>query len=1217
MLDYWEYTTVEGDWTGAVKVENTIENDKTQITVTIEEDRWYRAVFKPWEIIMPGDAVINGIDTQLSSLPAKGIILTFKQTGEDTLRSGTPAGMSLQFGWPSIVPVSEVTGLLIKIYAGDFHAGETPDAPLCEYMVPALGGSGDSIGAYVISATVYIERLPNAEGVTVEITRPNGAAARKYYALPIVRDLLEELRSKTLSDLEEYYLDGERFGTNPPGAEAPPDSVYKSFADVRYLLRDAYAGAREAILYDAATGDEISAAYESAIERFNQIIGLQAAIDEGDGDAYKAIPGVVKAAVMIGLRPSFSYAPTGHTLDDRYVVGGEKAWTLLVLESALESTSPGEWVVGCGSLDPNAYITSISSGGGDGKSVGGSPNGNIIYAVNASFPNTGLSSFGISDRSVMRIGNAGAGYSFPTIYGETDDLIWALAALREIYTDAELEQSEAYKSALSLISDWTTPVTKTVAAYNALFVAFPDDAEAMRRYDLSEAVLDVMALINAIGNVTPESEDAIAAAREAYGELSDENKALVPNYVTLTDAEAAFALLVAERPEYEAALSEVVRELGKLGLTVGSQGGEWALLAAVRSGAAVTGSTFTNGYLSSLNKLLNDGGLDNITTTNYTDFARITLALSSLGIDASNYSVAGETYDIAGQLTNFGRVAGQGVNGPAYALIALDSKPYIPENTAIRNQYVEYILGEEVNGGGWALSGDKADPDITAAVLQALARYRDNAAVGAAVTRGLAALKMLQDKTYGGFYSWGQYNSESAAQTVVALTALGLDPTGAEWTVGTSNNPLTALLAFYDAQNRGFRHALNGGADQMATEQAAYALAAYGRFMEGQNALYDMSDAFGGPAAGVNKNELDAAISLAQSLNETDYARETWGALETALASALDVRGDADAEQSDVDAAKSALYFAVADLLTAERYDVGAGRDILDAVLYAIEYRLITSGTVSFQRHIYYTAESWKYLEDANGAAKDVAPEAEREDADAAAQTLLDAMIGLELSPVYDRTLLNATLLANKNNLTESEYTAQSWSNYSGALTAAVEANQSDGKTQESVDIAAKTLILAIGDLTRGADENYAAVVSILQEIKRLVKENPIGDQGFSEESLAELETAVDKASLVSALRELTVNPPVLNTFLLEAARNAAWYLAQEPDMYTEETLATLSLASADSAIKILQNLYTEQSEVDADAAAILNAIKSLSRRERVLSADKTLLGLFITHAEL
>ena len=57
------------------------------------------------------------------------------------------------------------------------------------------------------------------------------------------------------------------------------------------------------------------------------------------------------------------------------------------------------------------------------------------------------------------------------------------------------------------------------------------------------AVKVVIARIDAIGEVTLDSKDAIEAARAAYDKLTDEQKKLVPNYETLTKAEETYAAL--------------------------------------------------------------------------------------------------------------------------------------------------------------------------------------------------------------------------------------------------------------------------------------------------------------------------------------------------------------------------------------------------------------------------------------------------------------------------------------------------------------------------------------------------------------------------------------------------------------------------------------------------------------------------------------------------
>ncbi len=76
---------------------------------------------------------------------------------------------------------------------------------------------------------------------------------------------------------------------------------------------------------------------------------------------------------------------------------------------------------------------------------------------------------------------------------------------------------------------------------------------AIRVIGAYEPADDVIALIDAIGEVTLESADAIAAARAAYEALDDEQKAKVTNYQLLVDAEAALEELnQPEKVTYEA-----------------------------------------------------------------------------------------------------------------------------------------------------------------------------------------------------------------------------------------------------------------------------------------------------------------------------------------------------------------------------------------------------------------------------------------------------------------------------------------------------------------------------------------------------------------------------------------------------------------------------------------------------------------------------------------
>ena len=143
--------------------------------------------------------------------------------------------------------------------------------------------------------------------------------------------------------------------------------------------------------------------------------------------------------------------------------------------------------------------------------------------------------------------------------------------------------------------------------------------------------------------------------------------------------------------------------------------------------------------------------------------------------------------------------------------------------------------------GGWALTGDVADPDVTGMALQALSKYQDNVKVKTATEKALVCLSNMQNDN-GGFSSYDIENSESNVQVIVALCELGIPYNDARF-VKNGNTILDELMSYYNKGN-GFNHTENGsGANLMATEQAFYGLVAVKRQQNGKSSLYRMSDA--------------------------------------------------------------------------------------------------------------------------------------------------------------------------------------------------------------------------------------------------------------------------------------------------------------------------------------------------------------------------------------
>jgi len=266
-------------------------------------------------------------------------------------------------------------------------------------------------------------------------------------------------------------------------------------------------------------------------------------------------------------------------------------------------------------------------------------------------------------------------------------------------------------------------------------------------------------------------------------------------------------------------------------------GAEWFVLSQARGG--VKNVPYYNGYHARVEVYVKSKGavIDSdrpLENQRSTENSRLILALSAIGKDAAN--VGG--IDLTAPLSDIDWVARQGNNGAFNALLALDCGGYGTDETRVG--LLEYILANESAGGGWAAAQRlPANPDYTAMALQALAAYRDDADVRAAIDRAVTVLSGLQ-LTNGsfGFEAEGA-NTESTSQVIVALTALVIDPVTDARFVKAGGNPVSALLA-YQMASGGFKHKpADTAADNMATDQAARALVAYDRFVNGGDSLYD------------------------------------------------------------------------------------------------------------------------------------------------------------------------------------------------------------------------------------------------------------------------------------------------------------------------------------------------------------------------------------------
>ena len=364
----------------------------------------------------------------------------------------------------------------------------------------------------------------------------------------------------------------------------------------------------------------------------------------------------------------------------------------------------------------------------------------------------------------------------------------------------------------------------------------------------------------------------------AYANCSDAAKKaqVMPVMENLTatqdEVDAAVAILTAgdtgDKADYKTTLNETMAQLAATVTepSFGTGAGEWTVLSLARGNYYDTGDKYFEDYYSRIEETVKEkaasvnlnGALHKVKST---ENSRLIMALSAIGKDPTK--VGGVDLVGAYSANGFSWIKKQGLNGPVFALIALDTYNYKTSDATIRQQCVDYILQAELANGGWALSGTTADPDMTAMALQALANYADNSDVKDAAERGFAALSSIQ-KDNGGYASWGSVNSESIAQVIVACTAWGIDPSTDSRFVKSGGSTVDALLEFYVPDGKGFAHVLEttggyagGEVNAMATDQACYALVAYDRFVNNKNALYDMSDVTHPEPAGIS-----ASISL-------------------------------------------------------------------------------------------------------------------------------------------------------------------------------------------------------------------------------------------------------------------------------------------------------------------------------------------------------------------
>lgn len=414
-------------------------------------------------------------------------------------------------------------------------------------------------------------------------------------------------------------------------------------------------------------------------------------------------------------------------------------------------------------------------------------------------------------------------------------------------------------------SGWMYTVNN-VAPSKALKDMMLEDGDVIRFYytdgsefadqTTAEEVEELIDKIPAVDELTLNDAKTVSEAEAAYNKLTDAQKEYIPQEKK-DKLEASVKRIAELKAEAQKSFEDAYVTTGNYlaGLLKGNEslGSEWVVLGLAR--ADRLSDIDTNAYYKAIVEAVKAKGSAQLSNTKSTENSRVILALTSIGKDVTD--VGG--YNLLEPLANLEFVNKQGTNGAIWALTALDSHDYeIPKlkdgadgTQTTRENLIQTILDSQLEDGGFAMTGDEADPDMTAMAIQALADYKDsNEAVKTAIEKAVECLSNMQDENDGGFMGSDGKSSESCAQVMVALTKLGIDPSADARFVKNGHSVLDALLGFY-VEGGGFEHVAGEGVNGMASEQGYYALASYSRMLADKTALYDMSDVT------INKNTDD------------------------------------------------------------------------------------------------------------------------------------------------------------------------------------------------------------------------------------------------------------------------------------------------------------------------------------------------------------------------
>lgn len=250
------------------------------------------------------------------------------------------------------------------------------------------------------------------------------------------------------------------------------------------------------------------------------------------------------------------------------------------------------------------------------------------------------------------------------------------------------------------------------------------------------------------------------------------------------------------------------------------------------------------------------------------DYIRLSLSLTAIGIDPRN--VEGndllEKIDQADREEYFQMSTGS----LAYALALMERYPDSFSGT-LKEDTIQKILDAQQADGSFEYTAGAgfSDPDSTAQAMQGLLLLGDGYAAEAQAAVDWLKAQMNED---GAILNWGAANPSSTAQVLIAFAQKGEVPANDQEKTLYDGIMTFALDngSFLDANWQTGELEYN----EYATGQCFQALVAYSRMVNGQSALFDLSDAAVAPRPKPEDEKPESGSSSSQASSEPSSARE-------------------------------------------------------------------------------------------------------------------------------------------------------------------------------------------------------------------------------------------------------------------------------------------------------------------------------------------------------